>query len=140
MYVFNVFTGTFDVVQDPIDEPLVFPASCQSSDSAGDCVYISGDSTAGLAQVTRADIADTSKMPAIGIITSKSSSTSCLVAYLGVVPITVALPGKIYFVGSDGKPTATRPAGPALIQSVGVALDASRLLLHPSLNMTKVLP
>lgn len=138
-YVFNPFTGNFDAVTDPLEAPLSFPANCQSADDVGDCVYVSGDVIAGTIQVAKVDIADTTKMPSIGIITSKSGSTSCIVAFFGSVDLSPAVPGKIYFVGADAKPTATRPAGPALIQVVGVALDTARLLLNPSPNMTKVL-
>lgn len=138
-FVLNPFTGEFDAVTDPLEAPFSFPASCQPADAVGDCVHVAGDFVAGVAQVTRADITDNAKMPSIGIITGKGSATSCTVAFFGSVVLVAALPGKLYFVGSDAKPTATRPAGPALIQIVGVALGSTRLLLNPSPNMTKVL-
>ena len=138
-FVFNPFTGNFDSVTDPVETPFTFTAGCQSLDGVGDCVYVSGAAVDGVIQVAKVDITSASKMPAIGIITNKAGLTSCTVAFFGVVVLSVTTPGKVYFVGGDGKPNSTRPAGLVFIQSLGLALDETRLLLNPSMSMTKVL-
>ena len=118
-------------------------AACGGSDAVNDLVYVTGPAVGGLVQVSKADIDDVAKMPAIGIITAKSTSTRCTVALGGVVPIAGLLPGATYFVGPTGQPTRTRPpAGPAgrFIQAIGIALDVGRLSLNPSPQMTKVIP
>ena len=138
-FVFNPFTGNFDAVTDPVESPFAFPANCQASDSVGDCVHVSGDAVAGVIQVAVVDITDITRMPAVGVITSKASLTSCTVAFFGAVAFSPVLPGRIYFVGGDGKPTSTRPTGLVFIQILGLALDATRLLIQPALNMTRVL-
>ncbi len=118
-------------------------AVCVASDAVNDLVYVTGPAVDGLAQVSRADIADVTKMPVIGIITTKSTPTRCTVALGGVVAIAGLLPGATYFVGPSGQPTPVRPpTGPGgrFIQAVGVALDAGRLSLNPVPHMTKVIP
>jgi len=142
-FTFNPFTGNFDAVSDPIETPFTFSANCLSTDAVGHCVYITGDLVLGVIQVAKADITDKTKMPAVGVIVSKSAATDCIVVYLGAVDLAGVVPalspGKMYFVGPDSKPNVVRPVGPALLQIVGVALDSSRVLFNPSPNMTKVL-
>jgi len=118
-------------------------AACIASDAVNDFVYVTGPAVGGLAQVSRVDIADIAKMPAVGIITTKSTPTRCVVALAGVITVTGLIPGATYFVGPNGQPTSVRPpAGPGgrFIQAVGVALDAERLSLNPAPHMTKVIP
>ncbi len=118
-------------------------AACIASDAVNDLVYVTGPAVSGLAQVSRVDIADIAKMPAVGIITAKSTPIRCTVALGGVVPIAGLFPGATYFVGPTGQPTSVRPpAGPGgrFIQAVGVALDAGRLSFNPTPQMTKVIP
>lgn len=138
-FVLNPFTGVLDQVTDPYLEPFTFPATCLSGDLAGDCVRISGGVVAGAPQVRKVDISSYTGMPAVGIITVKTSATTCLVAYFGGLQSTGLTPGATYFVGADGRPTNIRPVGPAFIQIVGVALFETVLMLNPSMNMTKVL-
>lgn len=140
-YVFNPFTGSFDTVNegDPYASAFTFPANCDGSDAVDHCVYISGDLSGGLPTVMRADITDPSKMPAIGVIISKQTSSLCIVAWFGSVTKSGLTPGSRYFVGSDSKPTATRPSAPSLIQIVGVAVDSGRLLVNPSPDMVRLI-
>jgi hypothetical protein len=118
-------------------------AACAPSDAVGDLVYVTGPAIAGVMQVSRVDIGNAQRLPAVGIITTKSSLSNCRVILSGVVPGAGLTPGARYFAGSDGRPTATRPLaapGGRFIQSVGVALDEARLAIAPSTFLTKVIP
>lgn len=120
----------------------VFPAKCQPTDVVGNCVYVSGPEVAGSYQVTTADPADITKMPAVGVIES-ISGTDCMVHVLGELPNTYTglTPGKVLFVGSDGRLSESIPApvlgGYAFVQSMGAALSAGVVLMLPSFNLTK---
>ena len=141
-FVLNPFTGQFDAVSDPIDEPISTEADCSAAEAVGDCVYVSADAVSGVIQVRKVDVTDSAKMPAIGMILDKATSTTCTVALLGTVPVGALpafVPGKRYFVGASSKPVAVPPATPpVLVQVVGIALDSGRLLFNPSPNMTKL--
>jgi len=123
----------------PVD---IMQANCLDTDTVGDLVYVRGDSIAGLLQVARADIADFAKLPAIGVILSKAAPTDCMVIRRGIVDVDGVMSGRLYFVGDDGRPTATRPVaiglGYVFVQIIGSALDSAHLMLNPELNMTKV--
>ena len=89
---------------------------------------------AGVIQVDTVDVTDLNTMPAFGIVIDKTTPTLCTVRVSGeVVPADVLTPGKRYFVGSDGKPSATMPApssgGKAAAQAAAYALDSNILLL-----------
>jgi len=134
-FVFNPFTGIFDAVSDPVEDAFTFDADCSAGESVGDCVYVSADAVAGVVQVRKAIVSDTTKMPAVGVIAEKPTATTCVVIYLGTLPVGALpafLPGRRYFVGASSQPTATPPTAPALLQVVGVALDSGRLLFNPS--------
>jgi len=140
-FVFNPFTGELDGIADPIDDAFTFPADCSASEGVGDCVYVSSDLVSGVIQVRKADVTDSSKMPSIGIILYKPTTTTCIVVYLGAFPVGVLpsfLPGKKYYVGASSKPVSVTPTAPAIIQIVGIALDSGRLLFNPSPSMVKV--
>lgn len=135
---FNPFTGTFDQISDPIESAFTFAAACSSSDAVGDCVHISADAVGGVLQVSRVDVTSAAKMPAIGIIVEKPSPTTSVVAYLGAVALGGLSPGRAHFVGTNSRPSATCPTGPALVQAIGFALDGTRLMFNPSMQMVKV--
>ena len=138
-FILNPFTGAFDAVTDPSIDPFVVPANCLTSDSIGDCVYIRGDAVGGLAQVTKADPTTPLKMPAIGIILTKSSAILCAVAYFGVIPLSGLLPNARYFVSATGQLSSSIPGSrPVILQVVGQALDSSRLLLTLSRDLIRL--
>ena len=132
-----------DLTKLAFTEGFELPATCQATDQVGDLVHISGDSTGGLIQVTKVDITDYSKMPGVGAIVSKSSSTQCMILRYGILSVTGLVPGKTYFVDFDGTPTATRPVAgvgqKVFVQVIGVAMDSSRLMFNPSFNLTRVI-
>lgn len=119
------------------------PAGCAPTDAVGDLVYVAGPAVAGMMEVSRVDIGNAAKMPTVGMIVAKPTPSTCRVVLSGVARLTGLIPGARYFAGADGKPTPMRPpAGPGgrFIQSVGVALDETRLALAPSTFLTKVIP
>lgn len=152
------FGGNVNVVQTGTNEATVtvtggggtsqtfsFLANCPATLSIGDMAYISGPMSNDLYQVDKVDVTNYSKMPAIGIVTAKSSSTVCSVMTLGVHDSTDITPGTKYYVGVSGRITSTPPQSslvgqPVFIQIVGVGMGATKLLFQPSLNISKTLP
>jgi hypothetical protein len=118
-------------------------ANCQTTDNVGDCVYVTGDAVGNFYQVTRADPRDQSKMPSIGIIISKKSTTECKVQFIGEVhSVYVGMPPRAtLFVGADGRlsavPPAPNPGGYTFVQAMGSAVASSTVVMLPSLALTK---
>jgi hypothetical protein len=116
-----------------------FEASCDATDAVDMYVHVTGPLLGGLRQVTRADISDLSKLPAVGTIIEKTSLVTCIVRTFGAVTTPVAVtPGKRYFLGIDGLITLD-PPGPGLgekfaAQIVGIALDSTTILVNPNPN------
>lgn len=122
---------------------IAVEANCLSTDAVDDCVHVTGPSVAGKYQVARADPDDPARMPAVGLIVSKSSSTECVVMLAGVFVKTGLSPGKLYFVSATGTLTDVRPSpsgGPVLVQAMGKALDTTKLVLLPSNHVTRLIP
>lgn len=115
-----------------------FAANCLGTDVAGDFVRITGDKAGGLAQVTKVDIADKTKMPAVGVIIQKTGVTDCFVQTFGVIAATGLVSGSRYWIGATSQLAASHvlPATGliAIAQVVGVALDPTELLLQPNLQ------
>lgn len=132
-----------DLTHLALTEGFELPANCQGTDQVGDMVYVSGDSIGGIIQVSKVDITDYSKMPGVGVIVSKSSSTQCVILRYGILSVLGLIPGKTYFVDFNGAPTATRPVATGgqkvFVQVLGVAMDSSRMLFNPSFNLTRVI-
>jgi hypothetical protein len=118
----------------------VFTGTCLATNIVGDIVRITG---AGMT-VDKADCTNEAKMLAVGVIISKSGSTSCVVQTNDIVSgvYTGLTPGSLYFVGSNGRPTTTRPSPPTggsvLVQPIGYALDANLFLVSPGTNITRM--
>lgn len=104
--------------------------TCLSGDAVGDAVYISAAST-----VAKADADDTSKIPAIGLIISKQSSTSCTVRVSGLVTgLTSLTAGSIYYLSTTaGAITATAPSAPNAVP-IGIAVSTTTLFVFGSLG------
>ncbi len=116
------------------------PASCLPTDVPGDAVRISGPgATPGAVYaVTRVDVTSGATMPAVGLLRAKTTATSCIVQLSGPMPgvLSGLTSGKTYFVGPAGTPTTAPPApgGPgtrAYVQVIGVALDATTMMVAP---------
>lgn len=86
-------------------------AGCDAGDAVGDCVYVTGDRVGGLYQVRKADPTNAAKMPAVGIITVKQTTTTCEVAVHGLIEkvYTGLTSGRPYYVGTDGRLTLAAP-------------------------------
>jgi len=113
--------------------PNVVVANCLSTDTEGKLVCNNGDSVGGVLQVTTADPFTNTKVPAIGVIVSKSSSTDCLVQISGLITVLSGLtPGKLYWLNTNGTATVAVPTGGTrYVHSVGVALASNVLLWRP---------
>lgn len=114
----------------------VYDVECASTVLVGDCVAINSGATAQLAT-----IATLHQTPAIGVVISKSSATQCRVQFSGYVTgiYSGLSPGKVYFVGTDGRPSPSPPTSTGVwsIQKIGIALSANVFLALPSLDIMK---
>lgn len=129
----NVTCGSSTV----IDED----ANCLAGDLVEGLVYVTGPAISGRIQVATADPNDLSKMPAIGMILSKTSPTECKVRMLGLTVVGGLTPNERYFVGPGG--TFVTAAGlsvvrPMYSQSIGQAADATRLMLEFSKDIIRI--
>lgn len=118
----------------------VYEASCTIAEAIGDLVY-----TAGAGPIVRkADIDNAAAMPAVAIVVSKPTTTTCVVQASGPVEVPGIVPGSVYFVGTDSKPTSTRPANPAAgkrgVQFVGFGRDSDLLDLRPATLPVRIIP
>ena len=120
-----------------------FYANCYASDAVGDAVYVVGDKVGDLYQVAKVDITDRNKMPAVGVIVDKLTSTECVVQVSGIWEgaFTGLTPNVPLFAGSSGQLVEARPPNPALgiqaIQSVARALSSTDV--HISVTMPTIL-
>lgn len=104
-----------------------FKALCSSTVAVGDLIYVTPTGS-----VERADPYDRTKMPALGVVIAKLSSTRAHVRSVGRVLVYSGLtPGTLYGVGADSRPSSVLVPGPARrwLQAVGTALDTNVLLL-----------
>jgi hypothetical protein len=117
-----------------------FSGVCLASAAVGDIVYVSAAGNV----VRLVDITDSTKIPGIGCITSKPSSTSCVVQCHGLVfgVYTGLTPGRPYVIGTNGRPNVALPVpgvGQSLfIQPVGFAIDTNVMLIQPLNAITKI--
>jgi hypothetical protein len=117
-----------------------FNGICTATDIVGDLIRIKADSYV----VERANPTTYGTMPAIGVIINKPTLTTCIVQTFGhVIGVYSGLnPGKIYFVGDDGRPTtSTTVPGVGttrMHQSIGAALTTDILFLSPNFGLTKM--
>jgi hypothetical protein len=117
-----------------------FTGPCTFQEQVGDLVYVMSTGKT----VRRADPTDYMKLPSVGMIVDKESTTLAVVQTSGIVQgaFNTLVPGRSYFVGLDAKPSLTPPApgpGESLFhQPIGIALDVTVMLLIPSLNLTRV--
>ena len=124
----------------PVDHGDI-AVECVSTDEAGDLVYVRGDlDTEGRWRVERANCFDESKMPAVGIIVSKSSDTVGIMRRVGKIDIFTGLDiTKHYFVGQDGELQEGAPTAPsgsvAVAQRIGIPLDPDVLWLTGEIGM-----
>lgn len=126
------------------DNPNSDIAECDTADSEGSMVYISGPKALGKLQVRTCDPSDFDKMPAIGMIIHKFDTTNCVVQYRGSVSDIYGglTPGEMLFVDDTGllsneppEPTLSKPF--KFAQSIGIALSNDVIGLDPDTTLTR---
>ena len=111
------------------------PVACLAADDVGDWMHIRGDqTTTGRWRVEKADCFDETKMPAVGILISKSTPTTGIMRRVGPVDEFTGLDfTKHYFVGPAGSmvnPAPTPPSGTyVVVQRVGIPVDPDIIYL-----------
>ena len=117
--------------------PVMLTGVCAAANTTGMAVYLASAS-GGTMTFAQADPADPTKMPAVGIIEYKQSSTSCVVrpfSQLGEYTASGLTAGTMYVVGSDGLLAkfggSNYPAAGSVIQNVGLAISTTVLLMLP---------
>ena len=119
-------------------------ANCVAADTVGKCVYVSADKVGDLYQVRTVDPSTYAKMPAVGVIASKSSDTECVVHMIGPLDdVYSGLDvGRVMFVDDDGDLNKTPPVPPPgesrFVQAMGSTLGSSSVLLIPNFSMVKL--
>lgn len=119
------------------------PALCAAADTVGKCVHVSDDMVGKDYQVRTADPHSILTMPAIGVIVSKPSDTTCKVFTFGEMSGTYSglTPGHVMFVGGDGSLVEVPPVPPlggsVFIQTMGATMGSSVIMVNPSFSMVK---
>jgi hypothetical protein len=122
----------------PRSSPTIITAVCEAADIVGKFVYVRGDRVGNYYDVRTADPHAEAKMPAMGLIVSKLSTTLCRVQLSGEAKgfFTGLHPGKHVFVAADGGATQTPltpPVGGFVFhQGPAVALAADTVMLFGS--------
>jgi hypothetical protein len=113
--------------------------ACQSTDQVGDLVCATSGPTR---TVRRVNCQDPDFLPAYAVIISKPTATTAKIQSAGPVEgiYSGLTPGRRYFLSGTGRPVLDSRTGLAsgstyFIQAVGVALDATSLLLNPSVDL-----
>jgi len=120
--------------------PEVFEAACSASESVRDAVFFSAASAVGTC-----DPLDEDKMPAVGVIETKPTATTCVVRRAGSLGgFTGLVPGKKLFVAEDGAlehaPIARPVTDLRYVQSVAVAQTPTSILVLVDTSMVKIRP
>lgn len=115
----------------------LYQVICTAQEHVGDLVKVVGAGK----QVSRVNVASRALMPATGVITAKLSDSIAVMQLTGPVEgvYTGLTPGRLYFVGMDGRPSlvppATQQSPKRIVQIVGSALDQNILLLAPNTSL-----
>ena len=120
-------------------------SECTAAESVGDFVCIVDDPPNGVDYVGKADPADFDKMPAVGVIISKSTPTDCIVQWMGETPNIFGglSSGEIYYLGSDAKIAEVPPVPVAtkmFVQPDAVATAPTRADIKAETNLARRIP
>jgi len=124
-------------------EALPQEAFCAATDLVGDSVYIYDNKFTNKLIVRRCDITDLNKMPAIGIIVEKITSTECKIKKIGEVNgYSGFIHGGMLVVGLNGQPIhpfnlPDPNITPHYLQVLGVASNSDTALLHIDMTLCK---
>jgi hypothetical protein len=109
---------------------------CEASLQIGQFVYLSGNTVAGKRIFSACSALVKATLPAVGIVASKPTSTTCKIATVGVVtiPASAALMlGQIAYVGVDGFATSilltTNPSN-VYLQRGGTISKPTEIILN----------
>lgn len=136
---------TESLVDDRVDfslEPGIqtFSANCLVGDAVGSAVYVLAE-TAGTPEVRTCAATALATMPSVGVLIDKPTATTCTVQRSGILTTSGLVAGTRYWVGDAGLLTATIPTpgiGEArILQSVGIAISSTKLLLDPQTQILK---
>lgn len=119
--------------------------ACLTSDAIGDWVCVRDDLINDKLRVEKANPQDIAKMPAIGVLVSKSTPMVGIIQMYGICEIYSGLDllQPVYFIGVDGRLSAIQPVvgplGYAYVQMIGspVASDLLQINNGGSLNLIK---
>jgi len=117
--------GAYKSLSVPTPQSFTVPSDV----SVRDIVYSTGALTA-----DKADNTSTSTIPAIGIVISKTDSTTAVVMFTGYVigGFTGLTAGAEQFLSTEGAITETPPSTVGyILQRIGVAIDTDTLLFQP---------
>jgi hypothetical protein len=107
------------------------PFTCPAPVAVGNAVYLSAANAVDLADGTNG-----SKMPAIGIVVSKPTTTSCIVQHAGECDSVSGLtPGSTYYAGVGGA-LVSSTVGLTVVQAIGKARDTGLLVMYPTTEST----
>jgi hypothetical protein len=114
-------------------QPNLIEAACLASDEVGDVVCITGPAQSHTYQVTKVDIDDPYKICGVGVITEKTSDTSCYIQCAGELKniYTGLLPGRPVFVQTTGRLSTSPPARPSMGSSAQRASLTNSLVVLP---------
>lgn len=117
-------------------------AICDASDAVNDLVYISGPKVGAAIRVSKVDITDQGKMPSIGAIQSKSTSTDCVVFLRGTLTVSGASDGDQMFAGVNGEIAVGGPGRPSsgfrTYQHVGFGTATDTIQLNPDSYVSRL--
>ncbi len=109
----------------------VFTAACPAATAVGDPVFALGTTIGVDPDVDNVDPTDRDKMPAIGVVVSKSSSVVCTVRFAGVTSaIFSGLSQGFVFATASGITQTVPSAKGDFQQVIGVALSATKILVN----------
>ena len=136
VFKFNVFTNNFDIVSENQSGNLITEGACDVGITVDDIVYVDGS---GIFQ--KADASDISTAKAVGLVTSKPTTTTCIITISGLISsLTGLISGTIYFLSeTPGQIQNTKPAAGSVIVPIGQSLAADKLIVNFSNIFTKTL-
>jgi hypothetical protein len=118
--------------------------ACLSTDSVGEWMCTRDEMINGKLRVHRADPQDIDKMPAIGVLVSKSTPTVGIIQMYGLCEVYsgLDLSQTVYFLGTDGRISDTQPivglGGYSFIQLLGTPVSSGILQINNGgMNMIK---
>ena len=143
-YVFNVFTGTLDIIDVPEDsgDVRVVDCVCSGTDAVGDLVYHTGLAPSDTPEVAKVDIDIQGEDRVFGLILEKPTINTCRVLIEGELSGVGFTPGATYYANTTSQLTPTRPirrpGGTRSVHIVGTALTSTTLFFRPAENVARL--